>query len=297
VGKEFNQNSTYTFLVGTDYADSQTGTEPAQYETISFSTGGIDGAAAVNSVDQLTSAAQAFNDKAGRTGFSAEIVKSDSGGYALKLTNENGLDLRIINFSAATNADGKNLNVATTDISAIDGDTGTVAFLTDSLAAKAPAAGDTWADKKTGGSWITGRVTFDSEASFGITTAQDANIFHAGDGTAAKGTYGGKLQSTSAVDVSTYDSALRTLSIVDSALASINGQRARYGALQNRFENTITNLQTTSENLSASRSRIRDADFAEETAKLTRSQILQQAGIAMLSQANALPQQVLTLLR
>jgi flagellin len=67
--------------------------------------------------------------------------------------------------------------------------------------------------------------------------------------------------------------------------------------LQSRFENTITNLQTTSENLSASRSRIKDADFAEETAKLTRSQILQQAGIAMLSQANALPQQVLTLLR
>ena len=85
--------------------------------------------------------------------------------------------------------------------------------------------------------------------------------------------------------------------IVDSALASVNGQRARYGALQARFENTITNLQTTSESLSASRSRIRDADFAAETAALTRAQILQQAGTAMLAQANAIPNNVLTLLR
>ena len=77
----------------------------------------------------------------------------------------------------------------------------------------------------------------------------------------------------------------------------MNNQRARYGALQTRFENTIVNLQTTSESLSASRSRIRDADFAAETAALTRAQILQQAGTAMLAQANALPNNVLTLLR
>jgi flagellin len=69
------------------------------------------------------------------------------------------------------------------------------------------------------------------------------------------------------------------------------------GALQNRLESTISNLQTTSENLSASRSRIRDADFAAETATMTRAQILQQAGVAMLAQANALPNNVLSLLR
>jgi flagellin len=74
-------------------------------------------------------------------------------------------------------------------------------------------------------------------------------------------------------------------------------QRARYGALQNRFETTVKSLMTSSENMSASRSRIQDADFASETANLTRAQILQQAGIAMLSQANALPQQVLSLLK
>jgi flagellin len=85
--------------------------------------------------------------------------------------------------------------------------------------------------------------------------------------------------------------------MVDAALSAINGQRAKFGALQSRFETTIANLQISSENLSASRSRIRDTDFAAETANLTRAQILQQAGTAMLSQANALPQQVLSLLQ
>ncbi|WP_287369916.1 flagellin, partial [Thauera sp.] len=87
------------------------------------------------------------------------------------------------------------------------------------------------------------------------------------------------------------------LRIIDSALDAINGQRAKFGALQSRFEATIANLQTSVENLSASRSRIRDTDFAAETAALTRAQVLQQAGTAMLAQANALPQNVLSLLQ
>ena len=77
----------------------------------------------------------------------------------------------------------------------------------------------------------------------------------------------------------------------------INGERAKLGALQSRFETSISNLQVTSENLSSSRSRILDADFAAETANLSRSQILQQAGTAMVAQANQLPQGVLALLR
>jgi flagellin len=77
----------------------------------------------------------------------------------------------------------------------------------------------------------------------------------------------------------------------------VNGQRASFGALQSRFDTTISNLHTTSENLSASRSRIQDADFAAETANLSRAQILQQAGTAMVAQANQLPQGVLALLR
>ena len=91
--------------------------------------------------------------------------------------------------------------------------------------------------------------------------------------------------------------ALTAIETVDSALELVNAARADLGAIQNRFSSVITNLQTNSENLSASRSRIQDADFAAETAALTRAQILQQAGVAMLSQANALPNNVLSLLR
>lgn len=84
---------------------------------------------------------------------------------------------------------------------------------------------------------------------------------------------------------------------MDAALDTINDTRAKLGAVQNRFESTIANIQTTSENLSAARGRILDADFAAETAKLSKSQVLQQAGISVLAQANARPQQVLSLLQ
>ena len=84
---------------------------------------------------------------------------------------------------------------------------------------------------------------------------------------------------------------------IDAALDLVNSERATYGAVQNRFEAVISNLQIASENQAAARSRIMDADFAQETAALTRAQILQQAGTAMLAQANAAPQSVLSLLR
>ena len=84
---------------------------------------------------------------------------------------------------------------------------------------------------------------------------------------------------------------------IDGALVDVNSTRASLGAYQNRFESVIASVQTTSENLSASRSRVVDADFAQETANLTKAQILQQSGIAMLSQANSVPQNVLALLQ
>jgi flagellin len=84
---------------------------------------------------------------------------------------------------------------------------------------------------------------------------------------------------------------------IDAALATINGERANYGAVQNRFEGIISTLQIATENESAARGRIMDADFATETANLSRSQILQQAGTAMVAQANQLPQMVLSLIR
>jgi flagellin len=115
------------------------------------------------------------------------------------------------------------------------------------------------------------------------------------------GTGGNALNTTAQyaedLDITTFLGSQRALEIVDTALTAVNSSRADMGAIQNRFASTITNLQTTNENLSASRGRILDADFAAETANLSRTQILQQAGTAMLAQANALPQQVLQLLQ
>lgn len=102
------------------------------------------------------------------------------------------------------------------------------------------------------------------------------------------------LQSTA--NVSTAAGASAAIGYADTFLSTVNTQRATLGAVQNRFESVIRNTQNSVENLTAARSRIQDADFAAETASLTRAQILQQAGVAMLSQANAVPQNVLSLL-
>lgn len=99
------------------------------------------------------------------------------------------------------------------------------------------------------------------------------------------------------IDISTADGAILALSAVDNALTTINFQRANLGAIQNRFESTITNQAIAAENFTEASSRIRDADFAAETAELSRSQVLQQAGLSILAQANGQPQQVLQLLQ
>ena len=97
--------------------------------------------------------------------------------------------------------------------------------------------------------------------------------------------------------VTTVANANTTIGRIDAALSSVSTLRSTFGAIQNRFESVTSSLSATSENLSAARSRIQDTDFAQETANLTRAQILQQSGIAMLGQANALPNNVLSLLR
>jgi len=289
-GTGFVQNTTYSFAISTDTSGS--GADP-KFTTISFKTGGADDAATVNSGTYLSTAVQAFNDAAAKTGFSAEAVLSETGNWAIKLTNTSGEDLRILNDSY-DNA-GAAVAVGVADISVLDGDTATVGATLTALAGGSLTSG-VWANGS--GDWFTGKVLLDSSKSFSVTTTV-ADVFQdAGTpGTAAAGTYGAQLQATNAADVTTYNSATRTLSIIDSALAVVNDQRARFGAMQNRMESTISNLQSASENLSASRSRIRDADFASESANLTRSQILQQAGVAMLAQANSLPNNVLSLLR
>jgi flagellin len=119
-----------------------------------------------------------------------------------------------------------------------------------------------------------------------------ATIYTSFDG--ATGIAIGETSNDQAVTTENIDAAMSTL---DHALNAILEKRAEYGAIQNRFDAVISNLQVASENQSAARARIMDADFAQETANLSRAQILQQAGTAMVAQANALPQQVLQLLQ
>lgn len=116
-------------------------------------------------------------------------------------------------------------------------------------------------------------------------------------GLTAATTNAASLPGFAALDISSVAGADTAITAMDAALKAVNSARADLGAIQNRFSSVVANLNTTAENLSASRSRIQDTDFAAETAALTRAQILQQAGVAMLAQANALPNNVLSLLR
>jgi flagellin len=109
--------------------------------------------------------------------------------------------------------------------------------------------------------------------------------------------YAADLTAVTTVDVDSAADASAALSGLSQAIDTVNQSRSTYGALQNRFEAVISNLTNYAENLTAARSRIQDADFAAETAKLTRAQILQQAGTTILAQANTLPQNALTLLQ
>lgn len=275
-GHGFVQGGTYSFLLSTD---TRPDSAPDSFLTVSFTVGGNASGGQASSIDQLRNAASSFNEVSGRTGFTAEIVQTDfdTPTFALKLANAEGKDLRIVNNSPTA-------DISLADEKAIDGDRSNTAG---TIFLRTSGQSNTW--QASGGTWITGRMVLDADQSFAVSENPPQFLLadHAG----------AQLQAAAGMDVGSVAAANRTLSIVDAALAAINGQRARYGALQSRLEGTVENLQTGSENLSASRSRILDADFAEETARLTRAQILQQAGIAMLSQANAQPTQVLSLLQ
>jgi flagellin len=204
----------------------------------------------------------AINAKSGQTG----VVAVDGG------TSANGISL--------VAADGRNISVSLTSA--------TGNFTAGTLGVTGTAAGA-----------ITyGTYTLSSAKTFtvgaGTTGADMATI-----GMLTAGNYGaGKTgQALSTIDVSTAAGANNAIVAIDNAISSINTSRANLGAIQNRFTSTISTLQSTSENLTAAKSRITDADFAAETANLTRGQILQQAGTAMLAQANGLPNGVLALLR
>ncbi|MGE5623067.1 MAG: flagellin, partial [Bacillota bacterium] len=227
--------------------------------------------ATVNSTNDLSSVAAAINAQTASTGISASV----SGG-TVTLLSKDGYDIKIENFSNSAGSGG------TIDF------TGQDPFAT--TATNVGAAATLGAAAGTDSSTVGGRVKFDAAEGYTVTTNSTATLF------AATTPQASTLSAVSALDISTVSGANDAMSTIDAALSSIASSRAQLGAIQNRFASTISNLSTTAENLTSARSRIQDADFAAETANLTRGQILQQAGTAMLAQANSLPNGVLALL-
>lgn len=226
------------------------------FQSISFTLSGTEGS------DGLAAAVTAFNDVASKTGVTARI-SDDSKGVVL------------------SNSSGNNISMRDTAISS----SGDVMIGGDAQNPGTVLGANGAVDEAV----IVGKVTFDSDKSFGVSGVAGVTTASAQEASA--------VNAVQDMDISTVDGANVALAIVDSALNTVNAQRAKFGAVQSRFGSTIANLSTNVENLTAARSRIRDADFAMETAELTRAQILQQAGVAMLAQANVAPQNVLSLLQ
>jgi len=146
-----------------------------------------------------------------------------------------------------------------------------------------------------GTSLLNTAATLSFQIGAGTSSVTDQIAINLSDMTSTSGSLATAVASTSGI--STASAATSAMTAIDNALDQVNSARATFGAMQNRFESVISNLKVASENQTAAKSRIMDADFAQETANLTRAQILQQAGTAMLAQANAAPQGVLSLLR
>ncbi|HYL17873.1 MAG TPA: flagellin, partial [Burkholderiales bacterium] len=218
--------------------------------------------AQISSVGDLSSIVTAVNNVSGKTGVTATLNATKT---AVVFAQADGHDITLEGFF---NSAGGTATIAGSD-------TGNPKTLTSGAADS---------------SRVAGTVTLNSDSGF-TAKSTDTTILP------ATTTTGSTATDLTTVDISTVTGANAALAVVDAALAQVDKMRANLGAVQNRFTNTIANLQTTSENLSSARSRIQDTDFAAETANLTRAQILQQAGVAMLAQANALPNNVLTLLK
>jgi len=246
--------------------------------------------------------ATAINKVADSTGVTAEVtatrITSGTVTAAASTFTINGVSINV----GAQSDPGRQIDAIISGVNSVSGLTGVHAEVLDgthySLIADdgrnvligGPSAGSGLAAGTTAAS-----VILKSAGSIEIST-NTGGIASSGFGV---GTYGGSeagelLQD---MDITTVEHALKSLKAIDNALATINIQRANLGAIQNRFESSISNQAIAAENLTAATSRIKDADFAAETAAMSRSQVLQQAGISILSQANALPQQVLQLLQ
>ena len=218
-------------------------------------------------VDDIVNAVNQFTDT---TGVRATNVSGE-----LQLTADDGRDVRVQESYTLTDTTGTGL----TDLDTVFGNFDEA---TDTGSAGASTLDFT----------IRGSVTVQSSATVAFTAG--ANILGLAAGGSVNLAAGGSIDT---VDISTVTGANNAIRSVDAALDAINSSRAQLGAIQSRFDSTIANLGATSENLQAARSRIRDADFATETAALTRAQILQQAGTSILAQANVSQQSVLALLQ
>ncbi|MGH8435665.1 MAG: flagellin [Pseudomonas sp.] len=261
-------------------ADARTGVELSGLVSagnVSFTLTGdtAGGAATINAViadpTDLRDLAAAVNAQSSKTGITASLTSNNS---KIEFINEKGDDIVIEGFdnSGATK---------TVLLNKIDYD-GTVATAGTVTLTGGGAA-------NTDSTRVSGNIRLDSSGAFQVTST-DATV-------AAAGTNISTLAKVSDVNISTAGGAQSAISVIDAAIAGIDKNRAALGATQNRFENTIANLQNIGENVSAARGRIQDTDFAAETAAMTKNQVLQQAGTAILAQANQLPQSVLSLLR
>lgn len=259
-------------------ADARTGVELSSLGSagnVSFTLTGdtTGGAATINAViadpTNLSDLAAAVNAQSSKTGITATLTSNNS---KIEFISEKGDDIVFTSFdnSGATK---------TATLTALKYD-GTASASTQTVTGGAAA---------TDSARVSGNIRLDSSGAFQVNSA-DATVSTAGVSIST-------LDKVSSVDISTASGAQNAISVIDAAIAGIDKNRAALGATQNRFENTISNLQNISENVSAARGRIQDTDFAVETANLSKNQILQQAGTAILAQANQLPQAVLSLLR
>lgn len=283
-----------------------------------------DGVSFSNSTGSGISKAAAINAISGSTGVTATVGTTTIAGTASTAATAiasgditiNGVNLGALSASTSGAQRGAQVAAAVNAIATQTGVTATFNTTTGAVAlaaadgrnitvtassnAAAAAANTGITVSATGATDVsTSTLSLSSSSSAGITLANGT-----GTGLTAANLTGGFTSATttvgagvSSLNLGTAAGATAALTTIDAALQSINSSRASLGAYQNRFSSAVASLQTNSENLSASRSRIRDADFASETATLTRGQVLQQAGTAILAQANALPQGVLALLR
>ena len=217
-------------------------------------------------------------------------------GTTISLTQSNDLQLNMTSAVTAINAQSASTGVIATrsgsgvSLAASDGRNITVGAIALGTATNTGLTDFGLAAATTTTSTVS--TTYQAATGTGV-----SSVVIGGAGVTSTQTVAATGTSIAALDISTAAGANAALTSVDAALGSINSSRATLGAIQNRFSSTIENLQTSGENMSAARSRIQDADFAMETANLSRAQVLQQAGTAMIAQANQLPQQVLQLLK